>query len=186
VKSPPPTLPDHVVRTIDSIVKLRTDHQNSATRHQLVVERMVNLLGRPEFLGLLMLSVVCWAGGNLLALALGHTPLDPPPFAWLELAVSLTAVCITVLILTTQRRDDELARHREQLTLELAILSEEKLAKIIQLLQESRRDNPLLVNRTDESADAMATPADPQSLGDAIKRSHDEAKDRAGPEAEKK
>ena len=52
-----------------------------------------------------------------------------------------------------------------------AVLSEQKLAKIIELLEESRRDNPLLGNRVDASADAMAMPADPQSLGDAIKRS---------------
>ena len=64
----------------------------------------------------------------------------------------------------------QLAEHREQMTLELVILSEQKLAKIIQLLEESRRDNPLLDNRVDASADAMATPADPQLLGHTINR----------------
>jgi uncharacterized membrane protein len=87
-----------------------------------------------------------WIGGNLLALAFGYTPIDPPPFSWLELVVSLMARCITALILTTPRRGDQLAEHTEQMTLELAILSEQKLAKIIQLLEESRRDNPLLDN----------------------------------------
>ncbi len=52
-----------------------------------------------------------------------------------------------MLILTTQRRADELAQHREQLTLELAILSEQKTAKVIELLEEMRRDNPNLRNR---------------------------------------
>ena len=38
------------------------------------------------------------------------------------------------MILITQRHDDEMATRREQITLELAILSEQKSAKIIALL----------------------------------------------------
>ena len=54
--------------------------------------------------------------------------------------MGLLALYVTVLILTTQRRDDQLASYREQLTLELAILGEQKSAKIISLLEELRRD----------------------------------------------
>ena len=79
------------------------------------------------------------------------------------------------MILATQRREDQLAGHREQLTLELAILGEQKSAKIIQLLEEMRRDDPSLANRVDHEAAAMATPADPQAVLDAIKDSHEEA-----------
>jgi uncharacterized membrane protein len=163
--SPISALPEHIDETIRATVKLYADHQRAATRVQLVVARMVDLFGRPGCIGLLIAAVLCWIGGNLLALAFGYTPIDPPPFSWLELVVSLMALCITALILTTQRRDDQLAEHREQMTLELAMLSEQKLAKVIQLLEESRRDNPLLDNRVDASADSMAMPADPLSLG---------------------
>jgi uncharacterized membrane protein len=69
-----------------------------------------------------------------------------------------------VLILTTQRRDDQLASYRAQLTIELAILSEQKSAKIISLLEEQRRDHPHLENRADNEAAAMAEAADPQAV----------------------
>jgi uncharacterized membrane protein len=170
--TPTPVLPEHIEQTIRATARLYADHHGSATRIHVAVARMVDLLGRPGFIGLLVAAILCWTGGNLLASAFGNKPIDPPPFSWLQLAVSLTALCITALILTTQRRDDQLAARREQMTLELAILSEQKLAKIIQLLEESRRDNPLLGNRVDASADAMATPADPRSLGQTVKRSH--------------
>ena len=124
---------------------------------------------------MLLLVVVGWSAGNVLAMAAGHRPIDPPPFAWLALASSITALCVTVLILTAQRRDDELAQHREQLTLELAILSDRKLAKIIELLEESRRDNPLLDNRVDRAAEDMARPADPESIAEVVKQTHAEA-----------
>jgi uncharacterized membrane protein len=123
-------------------------------------------------LGVLTVIVVGWVGLNMLAAALGYRPIDPPPFSWLGGAVSLVSLYMVVLILATQRREDQLGRQRELLVLELAILSEQKTAKMIQLLEESRRDNPLLHNRVDHEAEVMAQPADPQSVLAAIKETH--------------
>ena len=64
-----------------------------------------------------LVGVVGWILTNLAMMAMGSKT-----FAWLEGVVSLAALYMTVLILSTQRRDDELATHREQLTPELAIL----------------------------------------------------------------
>lgn len=111
---------------------------------------------------------------NLGAAWLGHEPVDPPPFAWLQGVVGLLALYIAVLILATQRREDQLAGHREQLTLELAILGEQKAAKIIQLLEEMRHDDPSLRNRVDHKAPTLSAPADPQAVLDAIKETHAE------------
>jgi len=125
-------------------------------------------------------STVGWASLNLLAGALGYRPIDPPPFSGLAGAVSLVSLYMVVLILTTQRREDTLAQHREQLILELALLSEQKTAKVIELLEEVRRDNPHIHDRIDEQADAMAQPSDPQQVLDAIRDIHAEAAQTAG------
>jgi uncharacterized membrane protein len=77
---------------------------------------------------------------------------------------------LVVLILTTQRGDDRLTERLELLNLELTILSEQKIAKVVALLEELRRDSPHLRDRIDELADGMAQPADPQSVIDAIKK----------------
>jgi uncharacterized membrane protein len=76
---------------------------------------------------------------------------------------------LVVLILGTQRREYELSKLLEHLALELAFLSEQKMAKVIQLLEESRRDNPLVPDRIDQEAEPMAQPADPESVLEAIK-----------------
>jgi uncharacterized membrane protein len=83
---------------------------------------------------------------------------------------------MVVLILGTQRHADLLAQHREMLTLQLTILSEQKTAKVIQLLEEVRRDNPHIRDRVDQEAEVMAQPADPQSVLDAIKETRADAK----------
>jgi uncharacterized membrane protein len=65
-----------------------------------------------------------------------------------------------------------LAELREQSTLELALLGEQKTAKVIQLLEELRHDIPLVPNRTDKQADAMAQPVNPERVFDVIKDAH--------------
>ena len=73
-----------------------------------------------------------------------------------------------MLILTTQRRDESLSRRRELLTLELAILSEQKMTKVVALLEELRRDSPQIPDRKDLEADQMAAKADPHEVLAAI------------------
>ena len=137
-ESEPPILPPHVEETIRSGARLHAEHHYNATRLERAADRMTRLLGRPGFLGVVTVAAAGWVGLNLLVSALGYRPLDPPPFGWLEGAVSLASLYMVVLVLITQRREDELAQLREQLTLQLAMLSEQKMAQVIQLLEESR------------------------------------------------
>jgi uncharacterized membrane protein len=160
--------PDHIEETIRSIARLHTEHHESATPLQRAVDFMTALVGRPMFIGLLTLAVAAWIGLNMLAAVLGYRAIDPPPFSWLGGAVTLVSLYMVVLILATQRREDLLAQHREMLILELAILSEQKTAKVIQLLEETRRDNPQIHDRVDQEAEDMAQPADPKTVLAAI------------------
>ena len=47
-------------------------------------------------------------------------------------------------------------KHRELLTLELAILSEQKTARVIQLLGEFRRNRPKIHDRVGREAEKLA------------------------------
>ncbi len=168
-----PILPAHIEETVQAIARLHADHREQAGKLQRLVDTLTAWIGRPQFIAMLTSVIALWVGGNLTMASLGAAPVDPAPFYWLQGAIGLMALYVTVLILTTQRREDQLAGYREQLTLELAIVSEQKTAKIISLLEEARRDNPNLKNRIDPEASAMAVAADPQAVLDAIKQSED-------------
>ncbi len=167
--------PIHIEETILSIAGLHADHHANATHHQRVVDRITSLLGSASFIAALTVFVVGWMSLNGLAVALGYRALDPPPFAWLAGAASLASLYLVILILTTQRGDDRLTQRRELLNLELTILSEQKIAKVVALLEELRQDSPHLHDRVDELAEAMSQPADPQSVIDAIKETRSES-----------
>ena len=170
-----PILPAHIEETVKAIARLHDEHYREASPFQRGVDRITRVIGRPEFVGYLSIVVTAWIALNLSAPALGFPVWDTAPFAWLQGATGLMALYVTALILTTQRREDQLATYREQLTLELAILSEQKSAKIIELLEEMRRDSPSLRNRVDQEAEAMSQPADPQSVLDALKNSREDS-----------
>lgn len=71
---------------------------------------------------------------------------------------------IVMLVLVAQKHEDELNAHRDTLTLEFAILSEHKIAKVIELLEELRRDSPHVQDRVDLQAEQMAEPAEAGSV----------------------
>lgn len=164
----PAILPAHIEQTVSAIAALHADHDRAAGWTQRTVAAITARLGRPAFVGLVALLTLAWIALNLVLRAAGHPALDPQ-FAHLSNLATVAAFFMTALILTTQRHDDQLGAHREQLTLELAILSEQKSAKIIELLEKFRRDDPTQSDHHDHEAQAMATPADPQAVLDAIK-----------------
>jgi len=164
--------PEPLDESAQAISDLHAQHYRKATPVQRHLDGIVEKLSHPILLVVLTLCILGWVSGNLLILSTGRTPFDPPPFQWMQGAMSVSAVYIAALILTTQCREDGLARHRDQLTLELAILSERKGAKIIALLEELRRDSPTVQNRVDDDAAAMAKPADPGAVLNAIEEIH--------------
>jgi uncharacterized membrane protein len=168
-----PILPAHIDETVRAIAELHAQHLRQATPVQRIVDRSVKLVGRPQFVAILTGIVLVWICANI---GLRRYAFDRPPFQTLQDIGELVGLYITILILITQRRENELTELREQLTLELAILCEQKNAKIIQLLEELRRDNPLIENREDAEAAALSVPADPQTVLEAIKESHSEMK----------
>ena len=164
-----PELPSHVEDTVHAVARFQKMHEASAGPLQRLIAQATRRAGSPTFVILLTACVIAWIAFNLGLIASGRTPIDKPPFFWLQGTVALTALYMTVFILTTQRRDDELAGMRDELTLQLSLLSEQKSAKIIELLEELRRDDPHISDRQDDHAEALSKPADPNAVLDALK-----------------
>ena len=167
--SPEGNFPDHVGKAVRSVAQLHSDHRGKATTPQRAANRVTALMARPWFIIAIGLGMAAWIAANLIASRLGLQPIDPPPFAWLEVAATVFALFVVMLVLVAQTHEDELNAHRDTLTLELSILSEHKIAKVIQLLEELRRDSPHVQDRDDPQADEMAEPADAGSVLAAVR-----------------
>lgn len=170
-------MPDQADESIEHLVEMHRRHQGAAGGGQHLANRITHALSRPLAITVLVLLTLAWVGGNLGAMGLHARPLEEAPFPELALVLGFVAVIVALLILTTQSHSEELADKRSELTLQMALLSERKIAKVIQLLEEQRRDNPLLTARVDAEADRMAEPADPRGTLERIEavRAEEEA-----------
>ena len=167
-------LPSHIAETVDAVARIHSDHHLKRTSVEKFLDNWTARLARPAVLGAVVCGVALWIASNLLAPLVGYAVVDTPPFPWLFETLTFFGLVMGILILSTQRRADQLAELREQMTLELASVTERKVAKIIELIEELRRDSPTLKNRTDHEARQMAVRTSPGEVLIAIKDSHEE------------
>jgi hypothetical protein len=64
----------------------------------------------------------------------------------------------------------------------LAVLADRRLAKIVSLIEDVRRDHPDIVDHADTQAQAMSVPTDPHALSHAIRTMDADEDARAGRE----
>lgn len=171
----PPPMTDAVVENLDVIAELHARAQQEAGIHQRAVERLFAAIGRPALLYGALAFIGCWVVTNVVMMARGFNPFDPPPFFWLQGLTSISAFLASALVLVTQNRQGKLAERRAQLSLHLELVAERKVAKLIALVEELRRDLPSVQNRTDPEAEMMASSANPHEVAAALETALDVA-----------
>jgi uncharacterized membrane protein len=176
-------LPPHIEDTVRLIAELHAEHDRQASLYQRTIERLIHQLGQPAALVVIAVIIILWIGTNIVLRQVHAVPFDRAPFGYLQGVISAAALFMTVLILTSQRHENRLAEHRAQLTLQLAMVSEQKIAKLIELVERQRFDNPQMANRIDREAEEMAQPADPAAIFQAVHDTHGKMidDDRASP-----
>lgn len=153
----------NVENNIKAIESLRIQEDKQASRHQRLIERTTGLLGRPRTIYILLTLTVGWMLWNEIAPRYGWRCLDAPPFFWLQGLVSLVALLLTTMVLTTQQRALRQQEQRSHLDLQINLLAEQKIAKLIELVEELRRDLPI-IDREDLVAKAMTQAVDPGNI----------------------
>ncbi len=154
--------------------------ESQVGRHQRLIERITRQVGRPGFFYGVLAFVGAWVGLNVGGRPLGLAPWDKPPFYWLQGVVGLGALLVTIIVLITQNRQGRLAERRAQLDLQINLLAEQKVTKLVALVEELRRDLPSVRDRHDPQAEAMSEAADPAAVLSALEETLAEAVAEAG------
>jgi len=155
---------DQISQNIEAVLDFYARENQKISRSQRVLERFSLFIGQPVFLGIILLFVALWVLANTLLRQFGMAEFDPAPFSWLQGIVSLSALLVTTVVLTRQNRIAKLAEQREHLDLKVTLLTEQKAAKLIDLLEELRRDLPNVKNRHDSEAAVMQQAMSPDRV----------------------
>jgi uncharacterized membrane protein len=160
--------PAQVEQNLEALVALHAAAEEAVTRQQRAVERLVSRLAVPSFLLGVLIVVAIWVGVNLFLQAVGRGAWDNPPFAWLQTLVSLLSFVVTMVVVITQNRLGKVADLNAHLDLQVNLLVDQKVSKVIQLLEEMRTDLPMLANRRDHKAEEFQEAVDPANLATLI------------------
>jgi uncharacterized membrane protein len=162
------SLSGHIDQNIESVVALQRREWESVSLSQRRVERLSRFIGRPVYLVALLGLVAVWIVYNLTAPSWGLKPFDAPPFALLDGILSLVALITTTIVLIAQNRQAKLEQQHTHLALQVNLLTEQKVTKLIHLIEELRRDLPMVKDRHDAQATAMQERADTAQVVSAI------------------
>jgi len=168
---------DPIGENIQTVADLHKHAEYRVSVQQRVVENVTDFLGRSRFLLIILVVVALWIVVNILLPTSGLPSFDPPPFIWLQGVITLAALLQATMILITQNRQDKLTERRTQLDLQVSLILDEKMSKLITMVDELRRVHPELEDGTDPHVEAMKKTVDPhqsvkklEELLDAEKR----------------
>jgi uncharacterized membrane protein len=149
------SLSQHIDQNIEGVVALERREWESVSPSQRRVERISRFIGRPVYLVALLCVVAVWMAFNATARMWGLRPVDPPPFEMLNTATSLVALVTTTIVLIAQNRQAKLEQQHSHLDLQVNLLTEQKVTKLIHLIEELRRDLPMVRDRHDPQSAAL-------------------------------
>lgn len=155
-------------RDLEALTSIRAHAVKGLDRHQRLIEWTTAALGRPRTIYAILALVFGWIALNVAPL--GHAHIDPPPFFWLQGCVALSSLLMTTLVLITENRQTRTAEERSHLDLQVNLLAEQKVAKLIALVEELRRDLPMVQDRVDPEALAMQQAVDPTAVLEELEK----------------
>lgn len=116
---------------IRAIAKLEHAALARRTRGQRISDKFVHTLGSWNFLIMQSIMFAIWIGLNVTGW-IQHW--DPYPFILLNLVLSFQAAYATPIIMMSQNRQSQAHELRNQLDLQINLLAEQELTKILTLL----------------------------------------------------
>ena len=165
-------LPDQIVKNVETIALHQDQRQQDATAEGRVLNRVTAIFRRPRFLYFQIIFFLVWGVCSHLA-RVNILPKNFPLFDARDQGLEVASLLIATGVLIYQTQQEELSEERSHLMLQLNLLTEQKITKLISLVEELRTDLPNVKNRDDREAEAMKQATDPQVILDALQQKLD-------------
>lgn len=159
-----------ISQNISDMVELQEQELAKMSAAERRLERVSRKVAHPGYVVGLMAAVIAWIACNLLAAQLRLWVPDPPPFQWLQGALTFIAMLTATVVLVAQSRQTRLAEQRAHLDLQINLITEQKVTKLIHLIEELRQDLPMVGERPDPHVSALKEPTDTARVVSALKR----------------
>lgn len=120
-------------QNVEAIAQLEHAAQAQRGSADRVADRITRFCGSMGFVWLHIIWFLVWIGGNTL---IPGKAIDPYPFSFLTLVVSLEAIFLSTFIMISENRQQRIDERRSHLDLQINLLAEQENTKTLQLLEE--------------------------------------------------
>ena len=127
-----PDLAGVVERNIRTLLLHRQEEQGNRSRQERVADAIGRFAGSMKFVYIHLVLVVLWVAINLKWLPV--LPAFDPTFVVLAMVASVEALFLSTFVLITQNRMAELADKRADLDLQVSLLAEHEITRLITLV----------------------------------------------------
>ncbi|MEA5571764.1 DUF1003 domain-containing protein [Calothrix sp. UHCC 0171] len=166
-------LPENLLKNIEAVIGLQAQDEQKIPLHQRILEKMARGFGQPWFLYTQIIFFTSWGIFSHLA-NIGILAGEFPKLNLREQGIDIAALLISTGVLVHQTRQEKLEDKRSHLILQLNLLTEQKIAKLIALVEELRTDLPNVQNRYDREAEVMQQSTNPQIVLDILQHNLDQ------------
>jgi len=130
---PQPGLTPVLERNIRSLDLRRAREEARASLEERIAQAITDFSGSMKFVYLHVAIFGCWIVGNL-GIVPGLSPWDPS-FVVLAMVASVEAIFLSTFVLITQNRMAAIADKRADLDLQISLLSEHEITRLITLVR---------------------------------------------------
>lgn len=152
---------------IARIVQIEKEHRENRTLSEKASEWISTFAGSMFFVYLHIAFFTGWIVANVVS----KDPIDPFPFTFLTLVVSLEAIFLSTFILISQNQEKVLTDRRNHLELQVNLLAEQENTKMLELLKAIAER--LDVDVDHEAMDALLKPVEPEKIVKEIQAASD-------------
>jgi uncharacterized membrane protein len=129
-RAPSPLL----ARNVAAVAQIEAAERTRRTRSERFSDAIARMAGTAWFAWLHVAWFAAWLGWNA-GLVPRWRPVDPFPFSFLTLVVSLEAIFLSIFVLISQNNLTRQSDRRAQLDLQINLLAEQESSKTVALLE---------------------------------------------------
>lgn len=168
----PRTVEELTEQNVAAIHQLESAALSDSTAMDLLADRIAGFAGSAVFLVMHVVWFTFWVGYNV-APRVAH--FDPFPFTFLTLVVSLEAIFLSAFILTSQKRAALVSERRNQLDLQINLLTEQENTRMLKVLGAIAKKLDVEV-ADDPSSEVLEQATRPDKLIEQIERAQAESR----------
>jgi len=163
-------LQSHLQEHIDLVARLEQDFLDQRTPAERLGDRVASFIGSLTYVTVHVVCCGLWVAWNTIPLA-SNSHFDPFPYPFLDVVLAFEAILVASFILMRQSRMSRRGEERDQLMLQILLLSEREITAVLSMDRQMAKSMGLHDVAADEEVTQLSQQTSIGQVAQVIKES---------------